>query len=186
MFSPMRASVIVAILSASAALSPATTLQRLSLEDLARESTAVVRGRVVAERAERAGALVYTVARIEVTAAWKGGDAESLEVSSPGGVWQGSEQRFPGAPRLVPGRDYVLFLWQGPSGRVQPTGFSQGVFEVFEDADGRSRVRREAVSEELLLPDAGGPQAASERLDLPLSELDAVVGKALRSEESGR
>ena len=109
-----------------------------------------------------------------------------MEVSSPGGVWQGTEQRFPGAPRLTPGREYVLFLWEGPSGRVQLTGFSQGVFEVSEGDDGRPRVRREAVSEELLLPDADGPQAASERLDLPLSELDSLLREALVAQELGR
>ncbi len=178
----MRASFIAAILSASTVLAPATTLQRLSLHDLARESTAVVRGAVVEARAERAGSLVYTVARIAVTKTWKGTGADFIEVSSPGGVWQGLEQRFPGAPKLEPGREYVLFLWEGPSGRVQLTGFSQGVFEFFEGDNGRPRVRREAVSEELLLPDADGPQAASERLDLPLSELDALLREALAEE----
>ncbi len=68
---------------------------------------------------------------------------------------------------------------------MQFTGFSQGVFEVYEDADGAPRVRREAVSGELLLPDDDGPQAASERMDLPLSEFDALLGAVL-AEELGR
>lgn len=181
----MRSSLMLMVVAATATLAPATTLQRLSLEDLARESTAVVRGTVAEIRTEQAGPLLYTVARVEIAQAWKGDGAKSIEVSSPGGVWRGAEQRFPGAPRLESGREYVLFLWRGPSGRVQLTGFSQGVFDVYEGAGGAPWVRREAVSSELLLPDDAGPQAASERLDLPLSELDALVGAAL-TEERGR
>ena len=182
----MRSTLMFMVVLASASLAPATTLQRLSLNDLARESTAVVRGQVAEVRVDQAGALVYTVARIDVAKVWKGGVGASIEVSSPGGIWHGVEQRFPGAPRLEPGKEYLLFLWQGPSGRVQLTGFSQGVFEVIEDPAAVARVRREAVSEELLLPDADGPQAASEELDLPLSELDSLLRQALRLEEPPR
>jgi hypothetical protein len=182
----MRSSTLIVMILASASLVSATTLQRLSLQTLAEESTGVVRGKVVETRVDASGSLLYTVARLEVETTWKGVSAETIEVSSPGGLWNGSEQRFPGAPRLEQGRDYVLFLWQGPSGRVQITGFSQGVFEVFEDADGVMRVRREAVSEELLLPDSDGPQAASQKLDLPLRDLDGLLREALATEEPSR
>ena len=182
----MRSSTLIVMILASAALVSATTLQRLSLETLAGESTGVVRGRVVETSVDASGSLLYTVARIAVETTWKGAATDSIEVSSPGGVWQGAEQRFPGAPRLVEGGDYVLFLWRGPSGRVQITGFSQGVFEVFEDADGVTIVRREAVSEELLLPDSDGPQAASQALNLRLSEFDALLRETLSTEEPPR
>lgn len=182
----MRSSTLIAILLAVASVASATTLQRLSLEDLARESTAVVRGRVARVTVDHSGSLLYTVARVEVETSWKGAAAESIEVSSPGGVWQGMEQRFPGAPRLQNGQEYILFLWRGPSGRVQLTGFSQGVFEIYRDNAGMARVRREAVSEELLLPDGNGPQAASQQLDLPLSELDRLLRQALEPEEPAR
>jgi len=181
----MRNSLMLMVVAALAAPAGATTLQRLSLEDLTHESTAVVRGRVAEVRTEQAGPLLYTVARVEISNVWKGENGESIEVSSPGGVWQGAEQRFPGAPRLELGGEYVLFLWRGPSGRVQITGFSQGVFDVYDGPDGAPRVRREAVSSELLLPSDAGPQAASERMDLPLSEFDALLGAAL-AEEPGR
>ena len=72
----------------------------------------------------------------------------------------------------------------GPSGRVQLTGFSQGVLELTAGPDGAMRVRREALSEELLLPDDEGPQAASETLELPLDELDRLLRDALQAEAS--
>ncbi|MBI1354837.1 MAG: hypothetical protein GC160_10860 [Acidobacteria bacterium] len=182
----MRNLRLFGLVLAATSLCGATTLQRLSLEDLVRESVAVVRGRVAEVRTERVGAMIYTVARLELSQVWKGSEAEggSVEVSSPGGAWQGLEQRFPGAPRLEAGRDYVLFLWAGPSGRIQLTGFSQGVLEVVEGPGGGVRVTREALSEELLLPDAQGPQAASEKLDLSLEELDELLRQALATEAS--
>lgn len=175
----------ITIAAACAGLS-ATTLERLSLAQLAAESTGVVHGTVTQIHTERSGPLVYTVAGVAVSTTWKGEQVELVEVSSPGGVWQGTEQRFPGAPRLEVGAEYILFLWQGPSGRIQPTGFSQGVLSVSRDAGAEPRVRREAVAEELLLPNDNGPQAASQRLDLSWSELDALLRQAIPSQELSR
>ncbi len=154
------------VVAATATLAPATTLQRLSLEDLARESTAVVRGTVAEIRTEQAGPLLYTVARVEIAQAWKGDGAKSIEVSSPGGVWRGAEQRFPGAPRLESGREYVLFLWTGPSGRTQITGLAQGVFEVRPGDAGPRAIRAQSV-ESLIVPGSSSPDAPAAEWHLP-------------------
>ncbi|MEZ5396265.1 MAG: hypothetical protein R2724_26150 [Bryobacterales bacterium] len=156
----------------------AATLEQLSLEALARESTAIVQGRVTGERTVQAGPLLYTVKTIAVDRRWKGADETTVEVSLPGGSAGGQRQVFGGAPLLEPGRDYILFLWTGPSGRTQITGFSQGVCELEAASDGAERVVRRPSSDVVLAP--GGAQAAGDgSLDLAFGEFSSRVEAAL-------
>ncbi|MCB1021222.1 MAG: hypothetical protein KDC27_14925 [Acidobacteria bacterium] len=156
----------------------AATLEQMSLEALARESTAIVQGRVTGERTVQAGPLLYTVKTIAVERRWKGSEAATVEVSLPGGTVAGQRQIFGGAPLLEPGRDYVLFLWTGPSGRTQITGLSQGVCELEGAAGGEEHVVRRPSSDVVLAP--GGAQAAGDgSLDLAFDEFSRRVEAAL-------
>ncbi len=161
-----------------AALAPAATLEQMSLERLARESTAIVQGRVVAERTIEVGALLYTVKTVGVARRWKGEPGETIEVAAAGGELGRRRQLFGGSPRLAPGTDYILFLWKGPSGRTQITGFSQGVCELRAGPDGRLRVVRRPSSDVVLTPD-GSATAGDGSLDLALEEFTRRVHAAL-------
>jgi hypothetical protein len=156
----------------------AATLEQLSLEELARESTAIVQGRVTGERVIQAGPLLYTVKTFAVKRRWKGEPEALVDVALPGGRLGNQQQRFGGAPALEPDRDYVLFLWTGPSGRTQITGFSQGVCEVQTAADGSSRVVRKASADVVLVP-GGGDAAGDGALDLPLEAFSQRVSAAI-------
>jgi hypothetical protein len=168
--------VLLAVLSASVLAS--ATLERLTLEELARESTSIVEGRVTGERTIQAGPLLYTVKTVAVSRRWKGEGAEIVEIALPGGRMGNQQQRFGGAPMLEPDRDYILFLWTGPSGRTQVTGFSQGVCEALTAADGSRRVVRRASSDVLLTP-GGGNAAGDAALDLPFDVFSRRVRAAL-------
>jgi hypothetical protein len=48
------------------------TLEQMSLDDIIRESTAIVRGRAGDGRSVRSGALIFTVTRFEIAEQWKG------------------------------------------------------------------------------------------------------------------
>ena len=166
------------LLSLAASHSPAATLEQLSLEALARESTAIVQGRVTGERAVQAGPLLYTLKTVSVARRWKGADSATEEVAVPGGRLGDQQQRFGGAPLLDRDTDYILFLWQGPSGRTQITGFSQGVCEVRTGPDGALRVVRRPSSDVVLAP-AGAPASGDGGLDLPLDEFSQRLKVAL-------
>lgn len=117
------------VLAACASVS-AATLERLTIEEMAQQSTSVVRGQVGEARSDRFGALVYTLHGFEVQEQWTGSPIAGLEVAIPGGTYEGLTYRFGGTPELKPGEEYVLFLWTGPSGRTQIVGLSQGVFQI--------------------------------------------------------
>lgn len=165
----MRAAALLLVLLAQPGQT--TTLQHLSLEDLAARATAVVRGFAGGSHAEQEGALAFTTSAFEVVERWKGNPEPALTVSLPGGA----RSPFAGVPTLVPGREYVLFLWTGPSGRTQVVGLSQGVFEV----------RREPGAEPLLAQAplggarlAGAAEDAGAVSEIPLESLDELFGSS--------
>jgi len=155
---------VLACLSASGA-----TLEQMSLEDLAQQSTAVVRGRAGAARTERIGPLIYTFTAFRVDETLKGEPVRHVEIALPGGTIGDLSQRFGGVPRLEPGRDYLIFLWQGPSGRTQITGLTQGLFDIEQQPDGPVASRKPS-SDVLIAPGVDGP-VKNELLRLPLPEM---------------
>jgi len=167
------------ILVATAALAGrGATLERLSLEEMAAKSTAIVRGRVAASWAAAHGPLIYTHYAIRVSERWKGPAAAQIEVVVPGGTAGGLRQSFSGVPRLSAEGEYVLFLWSGPSGLTHIIGLTQGVFDIRRDAEGALVAARAAASETLLDPATGRP-VQDEPLRLKLEELGRRVRTAL-------
>lgn len=173
----MRALASILLLSGFATLH-AATLERLTIEEMAQQATAVVRGRVGEAHAARFGALVYTMHGFEAEEQWKGAPVSELEVAVLGGTYEGVTYSFGGTPELKAGDEYVLFLWTGPSGRTQIVGLSQGVFRVVRGADGASVLRTEA--EDSVFAGEDGAQQ-SQALETKLGELAARVRAALET-----
>jgi hypothetical protein len=171
----MRFVHLILILIACAPMG-AATLERLTIEDMAQQATAVVRGQIGEAHADRFGALVYTLHAIDVREQWTGDSVADLEVAVPGGTYQGLTYRFGGTPELAVGTEYVLFLWTGPSGRTQIVGLSQGVFQVIELPDG-PQVVRSPVGGTSYVADSEG--ASEEHLILSLAQLATRVQAAL-------
>ena len=150
----------------------ATTLQQLSLGEMAEKATSIVRARVTGSRAVVRGADVYTLYRFEALETLKPGSAVS-EVAVPGGVAGGIRQVVAGAPALRAGQEYVLFLWTGRSGLTQLLGLSQGVFMVEHTASGDLRASRAAAGEQML--DAAGHAAQDQAVSMAWAEMRAKV-----------
>lgn len=167
-----------AMVPLSAALS-ATTLQKLTLPEMAQKSTAVVRARVKTSAGVLRGADVYTVYQLEPVEIWKAPAAGAPRaVAVPGGVAGGLRQPVDGAPALVEGHEYVFFLWTSRTGLTQLIGLSQGLFDV-RAVGGVPTVWRGAASERML--DAGGQPVRDEAVSMKLAELKTQVAKALAS-----
>jgi hypothetical protein len=159
-------------------IAAATTLERLSLDEMTAKATAIVRGRVTASWCAPRGSLIYTHYRIQVSERWKGPAATEVEVVVPGGSANGVRQSFAGTPKLTEGAEYVLFLWTGSSGLTHILGFTQGVFDLKRDASGAVIAVRAATSETLLDPTSERP-VNEEPLRLKLDELSHRVRMAL-------
>jgi hypothetical protein len=154
----------------------ATILQQLTLDDMARKSTSIVRAKVTGSSEVVRGADVFTLYKLETLETLKSGRA-AREVAVPGGVAGGMRQVVPGAPILHSGGEYVLFLWTSRSGLTQLMGMSQGLFRVEHTTAGDRQASRAAAGEQML--DATGRAVRDETLSMPLTELKAKVSKAL-------
>ncbi|MSV34642.1 MAG: hypothetical protein EXQ47_03465 [Bryobacterales bacterium] len=172
----MRVLVIAGLLAALVATTGATTLQQLSLGEMARQSTAIVRGRVFQSRTMLRNGAVYTLYRIETLETLKSDPSRpaASEVAVPGGIAGGIRQPVVGAPTLRGGSEYILFLWTGRSGLTQITGLSQGLFSIQSGT-----ARREAASERML--DAAGRPVRDTARVMPVTQLKAQITQAVRN-----
>ena len=175
----MRVLRFIPLLAALCGIAYATTLEQLPLPDMARQSTEIVRAKVIGSTGVRKGADVYTVYRIEVAETWKHSrkTGRTVEVAVPGGVADGIRQMVSGAPQLRVGGDYLLFLWAGRSGITQVIGLSQGLFGVGLNSQGEWMANR-APSSEVMLDSKGRP-VRDEAVSMKLSDLKARVASAL-------
>jgi len=165
---------VAALVPALALLLPAATLEYLSLDDMALQSTAIVRAKVAGAYAAQHGRLIYTHYRIQVTETWKGVSASTLDVVVPGGIFGGLRQTVSGAPALANNAEYVIFLWTGKSGLTQIIGLSQGLFSLTQGTGGELMAARTAA---LDLTVGGGPK--DQALSLRLSDLRQRVVASL-------
>jgi hypothetical protein len=159
----------------------ATTLEKLTLPEMAQKSTAVVRARVVGAVGVLRGTDVYTVYKLEPIEVWKTPAAGvPTEVAVPGGVAGGLRQPVDGAPALLQNHEYVLFLWTSKTGLTQLIGLSQGLFDVHADAhSGDGNVFRAPASERML--DAEGRPVSDTAVSMKLADLKTQVASALLS-----
>jgi hypothetical protein len=118
----------------------ALTMEQVDLPVLARESHLVVAGRVVGTACRFEGTRVrriVTDVTVAVDRVARGNSVQSVVVTLPGGVVGDEGQYVPGAPRLVPGDEVVLFLGRpepSPAGlRHHPIALTQGVFHVIRE-----------------------------------------------------
>lgn len=156
----------------------AATLERLSLEEMIQKSTAIVRGRVIGSYAEFRGPVIYTHLRLQVLERWKGAQQQTMEVLVPGGSARGVRQLFSGTPQLIPGKEYLLFLWTSRSGLTQIIGLTQGIFDLPKGSLGDGMAIRSATTETMLDPQTG-QLVKDERLEIRLSDLSARIRVSL-------
>ena len=174
----MRALAIFVCFAGMWVAAQATTLQQLTLEEMAQKSTAIVRAKVTGSSGIRVGADVFTVYKFETLETVKGQNgAAPSEVSVPGGVAGGLRQAVPGTPVLQAGQEYVMFLWTGRSGITQLIGMTQGLFSVEKATTGEVLATRAAAGERML--DGAGHAVRDDALSMPWTELRAKVTKAL-------
>lgn len=113
----------------------ATSMARLSTDQLVAASELIVRGTVVevwTERDDRGG--IWTRAQVEVEEVFKG-DASltAVVVDQRGGTYGGLLDQVEGAPRFSVGEETVLFLETLRNGHTVSVGMVQGKFTVTMD-----------------------------------------------------
>lgn len=151
----------------------ATTLEQLSVDDMVRKSTSILRGKVVASAPMQRGNVIYTSYRFQVTERLKGEATQTVELAVPGGRFGQLRQTIPGAPQLDAGKEYVVFVWTGPSGTNHILGLSQGLFDVQRGSNGELVLKRAAADARML--DKQGREVHDEAVTLDMKTLQRKV-----------
>ena len=114
----------------------ATTVSPLSFEQLVKESSAVVYGRVVDVRPQWTAdrRFIESVVSVEVITGMKGSAGERIAFTVPGGQVGRSLNVIPGAPVFAPGDLAVFFLTAHGARLPVTTGLTQGIYRVQRDA----------------------------------------------------
>jgi len=171
--------IVLFLLCLAAWLTPlhAAILERLSLDELTQQSTAIVRVKVVGSYAEFHGSMIYTHWRVQVVERWKGPDRSTVEVLIPGGIARGLHQDVAGAPKLLIGKEYLLFLWTSKSGSTYLTGLSQGLFELGKSAT--DEVVSRPASGEPMLDHVTWKLVKDENFQMRYSEMTSRISATL-------
>lgn len=120
----------------------ATTVVPLSFVQLVNESSSIVFGRVVDVRGQWSDdhRFIESVVSIDVMRGLKGGAAEQLAFTIPGGQLGRYVNVIPGAPTFAIGDVAVVFLTSRGARLPITTGFTQGVYRAQRDSAGEWRV----------------------------------------------
>jgi hypothetical protein len=127
----------------------ATTLARLSVDQMTDAADFVVRGTVEEVWSEMdARGTIWTRARIDVETSLKNEAPAELVVEAPGGQYDGEVQEVDLAPRYSVGEEVLLFVSEkGDSGRYGTVAMYGGKYTVRQNpADGSEMAVRFTVS----------------------------------------
>jgi len=152
------------------------TLEFLNLSDLISKSTAIVEGTVTGSTAAYTNGIIYTHYQVAVQQQWTGNAQTSVDVLVPGGTVKGIRETFPGTPQLVPGRQYLLFLWTSSKNLTFPLGFTQGVFNLASGGSGTIATQMPAT--ESMLSAQTGHAVNNQPISMPLSQLVTAIQAA--------
>ena len=130
-----RIRIIISLLSALLFLPAlrATTLARLSLDQLAAGSDAVARVRFVRAESRWENGSIWTVTTFDVVETLKGQLPGQIEVRLPGGRVGHLTSTVAGTPKFHPGNEAVVFLQRSPAGGFTVAGWVEGSFRISRD-----------------------------------------------------
>jgi hypothetical protein len=167
---------------------PATTLARLSLDQLAQAADTVARVRCTEAASYVQDGTVWTRTQFTVIEPLKGAPPAQVTVRLPGGRAGGVFVVVEAAPRFRPGEESVLFLERTSTREYSVTGWALGTFRVRRNA----RTGEETVTQDssgLAVFDVAARRFIIEGVrDLPLREFRRRLAVAFRSSpgEGGR
>ncbi len=162
----------------------ATSLARLSVEQMTVAASTIARGRCIASESRWEKGEIWTISTIEIEDVWKGAAPNRISVRLIGGRSGHILSTVAGVPLFHPGEEVILFLEPDRSGGLTVTGWVEGTFRIGRDPhSGVERVTQDSASFEGIRP-ATSAGDEGEIHGLPIERLRARVRAAL--ERSGR
>ena len=159
----------------------ATTVVRLSLEQMVRGSQRIIIGRCISQQTywNKTRTLILTSTRFAVTEDLKGESHGAATVVMVGGTKDGITQEISGTPKFEDNEEVLLFLTAGKSGRWRPLGLSQGKFRIVTDHLGIRRALHASSGLHFSRASAGSsskaPMPARIEIDRLLSQIRQLI-----------
>lgn len=137
MSTALRPFAVALVAAALAAPAQCTIVVRQDLNDLAKNSEAVVRAVVRGEAAawDADRRFIWTTTTFDVVETWKGTLAGRASLRELGGEVGTQGMRVVGAPQYAAGEEVVLFLYKDAQGFWRTQGWTQGKFLLAADAE---------------------------------------------------
>ena len=123
----------VAVLLCAAASMHATTLARLSLDEMAAAADAAARLRCASAQSRWENGQIWTVTSLEVLETMKGTLPARITVRLPGGRVGHLTAIVDGTPKFSPGDEVVAFLEKSGAGGFSVTAWVEGTFRIGRD-----------------------------------------------------
>lgn len=158
----------------------ATIMQRLEVEELARNSTDVFHGQIVSTQTywNAEHTRIYTGVNVRINESFKGSarSGETVRVAQLGGEKDGFKTDYAGRPEFTTGESVVLFTTRTRNNELTVVGLKQGKMlvngqSVTRDFSGLTLIERSKSGKDAQLPKTTSAQ-------LPLSELRRRVASA--------
>jgi hypothetical protein len=170
---------------AAAGLAGATTLVRMSLEEMASAASVVARVKCMSSDARWENGQIWTFTTFEVLETLKGSTPRTITVRLIGGKVAHIRSRVDGVPRFDPGEESFLFLEPVPAGEWTITSWAQGTFRIRQSGTRVETVTQDTGGLSLFDPQTRQFHAGGVR-NLPVSEFRQRVTEAIERARSGR
>ena len=130
----MKIQVLLFLAACSGAMElQATTLTRLSLDQLAAAADNVARVRCASAETRWENGSIWTVTTFVIVETMKGNLPAQVTVHLPGGRLGHLTATVDGTPKFEPGDESILFLEHTGSGEFSVAGWVQGSFRITRD-----------------------------------------------------
>jgi len=166
----------------AAVLLQATTLQRLSFEELTDTSDSIVTGKVTRTWTawDSSHSYIWTHYEVAVAATHKGNRATTVQLSEPGGAADGMVMTVAGSVAYRVGDEVMVFLQTMPNGLVRTTGWGQGKYAV----DNHGRLHAEVAARGVDYVEARSTATPTSQLDgLTIQEASLRIAARLRASQ---
>lgn len=154
----MRAFTLLLVLALTAGSAEAARVRRLPLAEIRDRAVAVVLCEVIARssRVDEDGRMVWTDYRLRVAESLRGElVGPEITLTFAGGVAGGLDIGIAGAPRLVAGKRYVIFIDDTDSVAVPAIGWGQGIYALESQAGSSDEILVSADGEALEIGGGG-------------------------------
>ena len=184
-----RMRIIISLLPVLLYLPPisATTLARLSLDQMAARSDAVARVRCAGAEARWENGSIWTVTTVEVVETMKGNLPKEIAIRLPGGRVGHLTATVDGTPKFNPGDEAVVFLERSSAGGFTVAGWVQGTFRISRDPRTGSETVTQDSSAFAVFDTATRTFRTEGTRRMPMGEFRARIASAVtRHEEKTR